>query len=99
MNPFPGKQARLGFVDLIGDAAAMKTATLRFYRDANDTSYHQQTVALDPVRASDSKVRRRIRVNQRAQFHQVELDVSGLSGWGLDALILWMQPDGEMREF
>lgn len=99
VNPFPGEMARLGVVELIGDAADMKTATVRFYKDANDTSYYSQTVSLEREHPSDTKVRRRIRVNQNAQFHQVEIEVSNLSGWGLDALVMWFQPDGEVREF
>jgi hypothetical protein len=99
INPFPGRLARLGWVEVIGDAADMKTASLRFYKDANDTSYYSQVVSLDRENASDTKVRRRIRVNQAAQFHQVELEVSNLSGWGLDALVMWFQPDGEVKEF
>ena len=96
--PYPGQQARLGHVDVIGDAAAMKTATLRFYRNANPSSYYSATFSLEGA-AGETKIRKRIRVNQRALFHQIELEVPPVPGWGLDALILWMQPDGDTREF
>lgn len=96
--PYPGQQTRLGWVEVIGDAAAMKTGTLRFYRDAKPASYYSASFSLEGG-AGDTKIRKRIRVNQRAMFHQIELEVPSIPGWGLDALILWMQPDGDTREF
>lgn len=98
INPYDDAQALCGWVEIVCDGYPGAQLTVKFYKDGEVSSYLQETVDLTPALGTQEKVRRRIRVNQRAQWHQFELEITNAPGFALDAFSMAMKPDGPTRE-
>ncbi len=98
INPYEDELALCGWVDVICDAYDGAKLTVKFYKDGEVSSYLQEMISLSPASGSNEKIRKRIRVNQRAQWHQFELEITGAPGFALDAFAMAMKPDGPVRE-
>lgn len=96
ISPFPGRRAKLGFVDIFATANGAANVTLRFYGDHDTAAYLQRTLTLDSN--TRGKVRRRVLVNYVATFHEIEIEDTTNAGVSIDGVIPWFKPAGRDRE-
>lgn len=96
LNPFPGQQARLGWVDVMADSSSTASLRLRFYKDFETASYKE--VSLDLTSTTGTKAIRRVVVNRTALFHSIEVLDESKAGVAVDYLAPWFKPIGRVRE-
>mgnify|MGYP003619103468 CR=1 FL=1 len=99
INPYAqlGRKARLHRIDVIAERNDEARLVLRLYSGLSDTPYRALQVPQLNGPSSDGQVKRQLRVNHVAQWHQVEvIDVAG-SRVALDGLVLWFTPEGKAR--
>ncbi len=98
LNPFAaqGRKARLHRIDVIAERNDSARLILRLYSGLSETHYRVLQVDLAGP-TSDDQVKRHLRVNHVAQWHQIEVVDFGGSRVALDGLVLWFTPEGKMR--
>jgi hypothetical protein len=92
---FPNQLAKLGYVDIIGDAGALQF-NLKIYKDYRDTPFFTQTVSMSDDEGRD-KVRKRVRVMERGTSFVIEITENEADNpWAIDAIIPYCKPAGNI---